>query len=152
LSVQLLPNEKWWAQMVEDVRKGTAIEVSSFMYDDSVLQQALERRLRAGASVHVSICRESFGGSTPKQQRSRIAALRVLGAKVFLCKGDKPGGIHHKKGVVVDRRVAYCGGPNLTTKSRKNGEQCFKMVGPIVSDILHDIVCARTTGAEWDGH
>ena len=133
LDVRLLSNDEWWSELLRDASHSREIEASTYCYDDPQLQEVLLERLRAGAKVRLSIDRESLGRSVPHFQKSRVAALMREGAEVFSCVGPRRGGCHHKKGVVLDRRVVYCGGNNLTAKSRSNGESMFKMVGPIVS-------------------
>ena len=50
--------------------------------------------------------------------------------------------------VVVDRRVLYTGSPNLTTKSTSNEEWAFKLVGPIVQQVLARIAVYKARFAE----
>ena len=149
LGVKLMKNDKWWKEMVADVAKSWEVALSTYMYDDQTLQDTLLERLQAGATVHLAIDDESVGKTIPFAQKSRLRDLKLAGAKVVKCKGIKRGGVHHKKGVICDRRVAYTGGANLTTKSRKNGETLFRMVGPIVKELLEDIVGARETGTDF---
>ena len=149
LGVDLLHVRAWWRQLVEDVGSARSVLVSTYMYDHQALTDKLLSRLRAGSEVCVLIDKESFQGKVPHRQKARLTALEEKGAQVWLCTGPGPRGIHHKKGVVVDRRVAYVGGPNLTDKSENNGEQCFRMCGPIVQDIIEDFQSSKLLGKQW---
>ena len=59
----------WWRQLVEDVKRGDDIEVSSYQFDDKELTEALLGRLRAGATVSLAIDKEALGRSIPYMQQ-----------------------------------------------------------------------------------
>ena len=149
LDVKMLDIGAWWQQLVQDVGRASVLFLSSYMYDDKTLHDALLKQLRAGCEVCILIDKSAFDSGKPYEQRSRLAALEKLGAQVWLCRGPGRMGIHHKKAVVVDRRVAYVGGSNLTWKSRNNGEQSFRMAGPIVQDIVQDLESSKRLGEQW---
>ena len=106
LGVKLMKNADWWKEMVADVAKSWEVELSTYMYDDLELQNTLLERLQAGATVHLAIDDEAVGKTIPYAQKPRLRALKLAGAKVVKCKGIQRGGVHHKKGVICDRRVA----------------------------------------------
>jgi len=50
--------------------------------------------------------------------------------------------------VVTDRRMAFMGSANTTTKSLRNGELCFRLRGPPVLDVLQFLQQERDGGEE----
>ena len=75
-------------------------------------------------------------------QRPRLLKLEAAGADIYLCRGRKGRGSHHKKAVVVDGRTAYVGGANLTNQAADfNGEMWTRFTGfPVaVADVLCDL-------------
>ena len=60
LGVKILSNKAWWEQLVDGVQSARDILLSTYMYDDYKLHQALLGRLGAGARVVLLIDKESF--------------------------------------------------------------------------------------------
>ena len=53
----------------------------------------------------------------------------------------------HKKIVVIDKRVGYLGGMNLTRSALTNGEAICKFKGPLVQDLLAAVLAYVGTAA-----
>jgi hypothetical protein len=51
----------------------------------------------------------------------------------------------------VDRRFLYSGNANFTDKSEVNKEFCFRMVGPVVRQVLERLALHRQRHTLWDG-
>ena len=68
-----------------------------------------------------------------------------------MCRGVGRQGAYHGKAVVVDRRVLYTGNANITGKSVRNEEFCFKMVGPVVLQVLERLALHRHKYPLWNG-
>ena len=147
-STHKLGNKDWWQEVILAVERASEVDLSTYMYDHPKLHQALMLRLRESShgsvQVRMLIDREAMQGGTPYYQAARVRALHKVGAEVYLCRGDGPRGIHHKKAVIINRRVAFTGGANLTQKSTENGEFNFRMLGPIVHDMLEDLAAVRS--------
>jgi phosphatidylserine/phosphatidylglycerophosphate/cardiolipin synthase-like enzyme len=60
---------------------------------------------------------------------------------VYLCQGcGGRYGRFHKKAVVVDSRIAYVGGANLTDQAvNYNGELVVRLLGPPVAETLTEL-------------
>ena len=70
-----------------EVGEASEIELATYMFDDEVLFELLEQRLRGRRiSMTMYIDTETFAGQVPKLQRSRVSKLQEAGAIVFLCK------------------------------------------------------------------
>ena len=87
---------------------------------------------------------------TAYHQRPRLERLRRAGATIVLCRGTPTAGAFHAKAVVIDRRTAFIGSANTTTKSLRNGELCFRLRGPPVLDVLQFLQQERDGGEELD--
>jgi len=123
------------------------------MYDDEAVQSVLLKRLQGRPSFKVNVCidAEKFAGQVPRFQRPRLKALHDAGAQIFICKGLVPQGAFHGKAVVIDEGVLYSGSANLTQKSHRNEEFCFRMGGPVAQRMLERIARAQRRGRIWDG-
>jgi hypothetical protein len=51
----------------------------------------------------------------------------------------------------LNRRLLYSGNANLTDKSEVNEEFCFRMVGPVVRQVLETLALHRQRHTLWDG-
>ena len=80
---------------------------------------------------------ESYGQRAPLQQHRRLNSLQRSGAELLLCRGTPSTGTLHAKALVADRYPAFLGSANLTEKSARNGEFCFRMRGASIFDIMH---------------
>ena len=80
---------------------------------------------------------DSYGQRAPLQQRRRLNSLQRSGAELVFCRGTPSTGTLHAKALVADRYTAVPGSANLTEKSARNGEFCFRMRGAPVFDIMH---------------
>ena len=125
--------------------------------DDPAFCEALERKLRGRAPFSCSILvdRSNYLQRTSRHQRPVLRQLQGLGADVRLCSGLDASsvfgagaypGIHHIKAIVLDNRIAFSGGSNITRASRFNRELAFRFTGPIVKDILQEVLNAKATG------
>lgn len=123
------------------------------MYDNAGIHDILLARLRGrrALALNVYIDKEQLAGNVPKRQKARVTALRAAGAKVYACGGKDKGGAFHCKGVVVDRRFLYAGSANLTDKSLRNQEFCFKITGPAVLKVLEQLSADRARHRLWTG-
>ena len=131
LNVMSQKNSRGVARSLE-VGEASEIELATYMFDDEVLFELLEQRLRGRRiSMTMYIDTETFAGQVPKLQRSRVSKLQEAGAIVFLCKTGKSGS-YHSKALVLDRRVLYTASANFTGKSKRNRETVFRMIGPVV--------------------
>ena len=88
--------------------------------------------------------------------KARLAELKEKGGKVWLRDGHNhqseygAAGAHltghmHKKIVVIDKRVGYLGGMNLTRSALTNGEAICKFNGPLVQDFLAAVLAYAGT-------
>ena len=62
-------------------------------------------------------------------------------------------GIMHYKAIVLDSRVAYPGGANVTMAARANRELVFWMCGPPVAQILEalrEAMAAASSAQKWE--
>ena len=96
-----------------------------------------------------------FESRTSVYQRPRLLELKNLGANVSLADGfDTTSlygprgkkGIMHLKAVVLEGRVAFAGGCNMTKSSRGNREMVFRITAPAVKKILQAILAAMRSG------
>ena len=127
----------------------------TFMYDHPQLHNVLLKRLqgRSSFSLNILIDDSVLKGNKPWYQKPRLTALVEAGAIVYVCTGQPPKGIYHRKAVIVDRRFMYTGGANMTNQADAGGnkELIFRMVGPPVLEtlaILHEDM--RTAVRRWD--
>ena len=153
LSCSLLDLTTYYARCCDEIATASEVELASYMFDHSALHKLLLKRLRGRTafSLRIYLDIEMFAGTVPRSQRSRVKELFQAGAKVYLCKGIKAGGSFHAKGIVVDRRYLYSGNPNVTDKSTKNEEFCYRFTGPIVSQVLSRLAVQLERGKQWDG-
>jgi len=136
-----------------DISASSEVEVASYMYDNRLVHSMLLKRLRGRApfSLNVYIDAERLNLSTPYFQRGRLQDLRKAGATVYVCKGRRNNGAYHCKGCVIDRRYLYSGGANFTEKSTCNEEFVYRMVGPVVKQVLERLAAHRQAHKLWDG-
>ena len=136
--------------------KAAEVELASYLYDNTAVQDALLKRLRSRTAfgLNVYVDSEKFVTGGPFLQKARLRQLRSAGAgacKVYLCKGLRLRGSFHCKGAVVDRRFLFSGGANFTRQSEDNEEYCYKMAGPVVGQVLERMARHRQTGTLWNG-
>ena len=106
LGVQLLQMGDWWRQLVEDVKRGDDIEVSSYQFDDKELTEALLGRLRAGATVILAIDKEALGRSIPyMQQRQAFQHMCVTTCLSCHPPRKKSGGFSDVRVVCLGRQA-----------------------------------------------
>lgn len=158
-----LKKEVWWRNLLADARVASELELVSYMYDEPQLQSVLLERLqgRNPFKLRLYLDEDTFGGTTPYFQRSRVRALYLAGLRsqsgnscqVFLCRGETKDGSYHHKGLVADRRYFYSGNGNFTNWSRtRNGEWLFYFRGPLVNETLEELAEHRQRGRLWDGN
>ena len=132
--------------------------LSSYMFDDPAVFDALLKKLRgrAGLTCEIFVDGSAYKQRTCYHQAPRLRALRDSGAAVYLCTGksgkDEYGpsgvpGVHHMKALILDRRIAYSGSANVTRAARTNNEIMHRFTGPPVYDILAAVL-AQKTGAD----
>lgn len=129
----------------------TEVELSTYQYDNPKVHQALVYRLRGRRPfrLNVYIDKEMLKGSTPKMQKTRLAELRHLKAKIYECKGIRGKGSWHCKGIVLDKRVLYTGSANATGQSVDNNEIPLRITGPVVQKVLENFASARAKFPLW---
>ena len=127
--------------------------MSTYQYDNeavhAVLMQRLQGKHRKPFSLSLCIDAEQFAGQVPKQQKPRLKDLKAEGAQIYICKGMERGGSHHWKGAVLDRRLWFTGGLNLTEKSLRNTEMCMQMTGAVVQQAVDALAVAQQRGVLW---
>lgn len=140
-------------QMCADIRASSQVELASYIYDDPTVQALLLKRLRGQEplKLNVYIDAEQFRGEVPRFQMPRLKALHTAGARVFICKGSGSQGAFHGKAVVVDKRYLYAGSANVTSKSHRNEEFCFRMTGDVVQQLLGRLQELRLKSKDWNG-
>jgi phosphatidylserine/phosphatidylglycerophosphate/cardiolipin synthase-like enzyme len=145
--------DSWYRQCCQDLEKATEADVASYMYNDPAIQKVLVRRLLGAKAfaLNVYIDAEVLRGAVPKNQKTCLNGLRSAGAHIYLGKGPGRQGAFHSKAVVVDRRYLYSGGANITANSRNNEELCYRMVGPVVHQVLSRCAVYRQRFELWDG-
>ena len=130
--------------------------MASYIYDHPEVQTALLKKLkgRSPFKLNVYIDSQQLKETSSRYSKSRLKELRSCGERctVFLGKGRTGRGSYHCKGVVVDRRYLFSGGANLTYASRHfNEEFCYKMVGPVVRQVLERLAGHRSKYEVWGG-
>ena len=125
--------------MLSCVSTATHVIIASYQFDHGRLTDLLLSRLASPKPFELVLLMdaESYGLRAPLQQRRRLNSLQRSGAELVLCRGTPSTGTLHAKALVADRRTAFVGSANLTEKSARNGELCFRMWGPPVLDIMH---------------
>ena len=136
--------------MLEAINDASEVILGTYQYDHEGLTDVLERRLRGRSAFDcvVLLDREMHSLRTPYQQRPRLERLRRAGARIVLCRGTPSTGAFHAKAVVIDRKTAFAGSANMTAKSLRNGELCFRLRGPPVLDVLQFLLNERDRGEE----
>ena len=150
-SYEVFDDESWQVRALQEIGACSDVVLSSYMFDDTGIQEALLSRLRKNplTVVRVVVVADSFQKGTCRGQRKMLHQLRDAGAKVYLGKGRVIAkGCHHKKALILDNRVAYAGGSNWTMHSRRNEELVFRFLGTGVRAITTKVVkvfAKRTT-------
>ena len=152
LSFEVMDVDAWYVAMIDYIRDACEVGVGSYQYDHEGLTDVLECRLRGRSAFEcvVLLDREMHSLRTPYHQRPRLERLRRAGATIVLCRGTPSTGAFHAKAVVTDRRTAFIGSANTTTKSLRNGELCFRLRGPPVMDVLQFLQQEPDGGEELD--
>ena len=148
LAVDVLPPAEWYSQMLTCVMTAYLVVIGSYQYDHGPLTDLLLRRLSRPDAFELVLLvdRECYGQRTPHLQRPRLELLRRAGATIVLCRGTASTGAFHAKALVADRRTAFVGSANLTGKSARNGELCFRMRGPPVAEIMQFLEIEKANG------
>ena len=153
--MQLLSEVGFYDDLYAELEGAREVTVCTFQYDHPELHARLLRGLRGGLSL--LLCVDKQGVSTCRGMRSRLLDLKRAGADVRACQGHGHQGVYgaggagltghmHKKVVVIDRRVGYLGGQNLTRSSLTNEENTFKVKGPVVAELLASALDTSTRG------
>ena len=152
-SCSLLQVDAFWKQCCQEIATSSEVELASYLYDNSSLHKALLKRLnsRQTFSLRVYVDAEMFAGQNPRFQRSRVRELMEAGAGIYLCRGPGRQGAFHCKGIVIDRKVLYCGNANATDKSLCNEEFCLRVTGAPVGQILQRLSMHLKSGRLWNG-
>jgi phosphatidylserine/phosphatidylglycerophosphate/cardiolipin synthase-like enzyme len=152
-SCVLLEAAAWYDSFCKDVKHADEVELASYMYDNTAVQELFLKRLRGRTAfaLNVYVDAEQFSAGVPRLQKTRLKELRSAGAQVYICKGWGRQGAYHCKAAVVDRRFGYSGGANFTDKSMVNEEICFKMAGPVVRQLLERLAQHRQRFKLWNG-
>ena len=127
--------------------------------DDPACCQGFARWLRAHrhGSCEIVVDKSHFEAKTSRYQRPRLLELKQQGARVVLGEGfdtthlfgpSGKKGIMHMKGVIIDGRVAFTGGGNLTKAARGNRELFFRITGPQVAQIAQGVSAALRSGED----
>ena len=129
------------------------VVLASYMFDHKPLTDLFLARLgdRYAFDLDILIDRETLQGRTPYHQRARLESLRRAGARITACRGMSTRGAMHMKALVCDRRLAFTGSANFTTKSLENAELCLRLAGPPVQSVLRKVEAVRLQGVLWDG-
>ena len=138
LRFEVLDVATWYAAMLDAIAGASEVFLGTYQYDHADLTDLLERRLRGRSAFECVILLDSemHRLKTPTGQRLRLERLRRAGATIVLCRGTASTGAFHAKAVVTDRKTAFMGSANMTGKSLRNGELCFRLTGPPVLDVL----------------
>lgn len=143
---ELLDICTWYDQLCSDIASASEVEIATYMYDNPQLHACLLERLRGRSAFSLRLYLDEEvhkKAERPFNQRPRVAELKANGASVYICKGRRAGGSFHCKCAVVGRRFLYTGSPNFTTKSPDNEEFSFKVVGPVVKQVLERLARCR---------
>jgi hypothetical protein len=152
LSVQLLDETSFYDDLVMELRGASEVHAATFQYDHPELQRTLLRCLRGG--LHLDLVVDKQGSSTCRGMKARLLELKQAGGNVWLTDGHNhqsvygPAGAHltghmHKKIVVIDKRLGYLGGMNLTRSALTNEEAIVKLKGPVVQELLRSVLASR---------
>ena len=158
LSFDVFTDSSWMDAFLGELKKASSVQLASFIFDDPECSSGLARRLKASRSsfsCDMVVDKSHFESRTSVYQRPRLLELKTLGANVSLADGFDTSrlygprgkkGIMHLKAVVLDGRVAFTGGCNMTKSSRGNRELTFRVTGPPVKKILQAILAAMRSG------
>ena len=152
LSFEVMDVAAWYKAMIECIGDASEVFIGSYQYDHPGLTDVLERRLKGRAAFECTVLldREMHNARAAHHQRPSLERLRRAGAAIVLCRGTPSTGTFHAKAIVVDRRTAFVGSANTTTKSLRNGELCFRLRGPPVMDVLQFLFTERDGGEELE--
>ena len=152
VSVERLQPREWYCAMIEAVRDASEVFSGTYQYDHTLLNDVFLQRLGGNRAFDLILLidKECFENRTPYRQRPMLNNLRRAGAEVVLCRGTVSTGSFHGKALVVNRRTAFVGSANLSQKSERNGELCWRMRGPPVLDVLEFLEEERQRGAKLD--
>jgi hypothetical protein len=141
VGAEVLSDGVWMPRVLADVRDAHSVVASSLCVDHPQFCALLKRRLANGATVTIMVDRQYFSARSAPRQRPRLLELQEAGAAVYLCQGcGGRYGRFHKKAVVVDSRIAYVGGANLTDQAvNYNGELVVRLLGPPVAETLTEL-------------
>ena len=150
--VHTLGDAAWFRPMLYETQKAVSWMCATLNFDDTDTATLLLRKLKAPGSFEcvIVVDEQSHLAGGARGQRALLRQLQTAGATIYLARGNEQAarrlfgeGHHHpsmhKKAVVIDDRVAYSGGANVTRKSRCNGELMFRFEGPTVADIASEV-------------
>ena len=152
VSVERLQPNAWYCAMIEAVKDADEVFSGTYQFDHTLLNDVFIQRLggKKAFDLVLLVDKECFGNGTPPRQRTMLNNLRRAGAEIVLCRGTVSTGSFHGKALVVNRRTAFVGSANLTQKSERNGELCWRMRGPPVLDVLEYLEEERQRGAKLE--
>lgn len=120
-------SKKAWQAMLEEIRlaqKSVFIEMYIFSNDSSEFIELLKEKAQAG--LRVVLIADFFGSSSLR--RSTIKGLRDSGVEfLFFRKWLRNT---HRKVLILDERVVFLGGVNISRKSKDWVDLQVKIVGP----------------------
>jgi len=154
LSLEVLDTIEWYGAILQQVEYASEVVLATYMFDHKPLTELFLQRLasRFAFDLTILIDQEMLHGRTPYHQRARLDSLRRAHANIWLlCQGMSGRGAMHMKALVCDRRWAFTGSANFTTKSMENAELCMRMRGPPVQSILGRMEAVRLNAVSWDG-
>ena len=116
------------------------------------MQQAVIAKLsgRSSFTCAVMVDMASHRKGTAPRQASRFKRLRDAGAQVYLCTGTSRTGVFHTKAIVIDAKVAFVGGSNVTYACRHNRDLMLRLAGPPVSQILAGLEEAKANASNQE--
>ena len=148
LAVEVFSDASWFDTLLAEMRYASTVWIATYVFDDPQVAREFMRRLRGQRSspfaCKIIVDRAYYESRKAVHQRPRRRELQELGAEIFLSDGHDGSpifgygarkGIMHYKAVVLDHRVAFTGGANLTMAARANRELVFRMRGPPVTPI-----------------
>ena len=150
LACEVLTVDAWYSELLASVNVAREVIIGTYQFDNAALTDTFERRLRSRSEFNLVLLidGEMYTSRVPYHQKSRLERLRRAGATVVCCRGTASTGSLHAKAMVTDRRTAYVGSANFTSKSLRNAELCLRLRGPPVREILQFLQTEQTAGTE----
>ena len=146
-----LKGESWWTHMQSDLKNARDLEIASYCMDEARLFSTVAELLLA-CKVNLYIDKEMLADATKEKQHRRVRQLHRKGAHVYVLKGLRSLGSFHSKPLIINRRIMFFGGANVTDRAKSdNRETTFRATRQVVEEILEDAADWRAAGALWDG-